>query len=85
MPFRTFIVSDEYFNGFTVSINVKPGSTLQIIIDKVKKSLIEHLTSLNLDMLIKRAEDIVWHIHNMGLDDIIDTDQEVYVCTHCRQ
>ena len=83
---RTFVLSCDLFNGYTVSIDMDYCANLEEIIEAVRRDLIASLDDNDFDILIQRAREKKYHIHDLSYEDIINNkrleNEVIYICSH---
>jgi hypothetical protein len=82
---RNFIVSSELFSDYNIDICLYDISTIDDIIDIMKKKLLEDLKKLNLNLLCDIVDRTNFHIHNFNIEDILTSkpDSRFFICDHC--
>jgi len=85
---REFIISEKTFWGFKTHIDMDKVDTLDQIVQEVINNLRKILIDNNLIVLKetldgeKEHPSLNWHIHNSNLEEILTTNNEIYVCSH---
>jgi len=82
---RTCEISDEFFGGFNIIIDLDYYHSLEDIANYVKNALISSLKRLHLDSLATKAENKKFHIHDKNLLQIhnMPNNTVIWVCGHC--
>ena len=83
--FKEFVISCSEFQGFTRWIDVSQCKNVESIVDTLLSMLERELKGLNLEMLVDRLISCKpqYHIHDITFNDIMQTDDTVYVCRGC--
>jgi ribosomal protein S15P/S13E len=80
---RKFKISDVQFQGFQVNLDMDNIDTLEDICNGVKNALVTHLQENQFEILVSRARNIKFHIHDHQFGDILIKDEDVFwVCSH---
>ena len=79
---RTLICSSDLFQGFEVIIDIRYYQSINEIIEHFKNELISVLNKYKLEILCKKCESINFHIHTHTIDEILMTNDNIYIC-HC--
>lgn len=78
---RTFVFSDDIFQGFTVSLNINNTYTIDKIIDLCVLHLKIILEQLNLEILVTMLSNKRFQLCNTTLSDIFNNpDLKTYIC-----
>ena len=83
---RNFIISSELFSDYNIDICLYDISTIDDIINIIKKKLLEDLKKLNLNILCDIVNERKFHIHNFNIEDILTSKPEsrFFICDHCQ-
>ena len=81
---RKFIISSETFSDYEMYISLYDISTIDDIINIMRKDLIEKLSALKLTNLVKKINNTNFHIHSYTIEDILVSKSEdiFYICDH---
>ena len=81
---RKFTISDEYFSGYSVIINLDIMHNKQDIIDLITDNLKNELTKLGLEMLVSKLLRCKFHIHDYQFEDILLSNKNTifWICNH---
>ena len=84
MPIVTFKMSDEFFQGYEVVLDLDYFETVEEIYAQVTKTLKTHLELHKFEMLLERLNGKKFHIHDETMGTILLKSQEdiVWVCSH---
>ena len=75
-------ISDNIFGGFQHFERITEEITaLDILVERTVNKLREHLTFFNLISAIDRLSEKQFHIHDLTLDEVKQSNAIVYVCT----
>ena len=78
---RTFVFSDDVFQGFTLSLNINNTYTVDKIIDLCVLHLKIILEQLNLEILVTRLSNKRFQLCNITLSDIFNNPNlKTYIC-----
>ena len=78
---RTFVFSDDVFQGFTVNLNINNTYTVDKIIDLCVLHLKIILEQLNLEILLTRLSNKQFQLCNITLSDIFNNPNlKTYIC-----
>ena len=82
-----FTISDEYFSGYEVSLDLNYFESIEDICFQVKQTLITFLEMNNLTALKRKAEKINFHIHDYEFGNLLlmPENTRVWVCSHCKE
>ena len=82
---RLFKLSDEYFHGYEVEIDLDECDSIDEISVKVKNELLGMLRKQKLEMLIKILEKKRFHIHDETFGSILikENYEIVWICCDC--
>ena len=82
---RTFRISDELFQGFTITIDLDYYDSNEEICRQMKKRLVGFFENHNLGTLMTKANEMQLHIHDVDFCQILlsESDNEFWVCGHC--
>jgi len=82
---KTFRISDEFFQGFTVELDLDYYESIDAIAAQAKRTLITLLEQHQLELLVKKAQEQDFHIHDYEIGDILlaDSDTVFWICSHC--
>lgn len=82
---RTFQVSDELFQGFTITIDLDYYDSNEEICCQMKQSLVGFFETHNLETLTASASELQLHIHDVDFGQILlsEPDVKFWVCGHC--
>jgi len=80
-----FILSDELFQGFSVSLDKDDIESLEHVASCVAEKLKSELEKLHLEYLRDRLKQKNFHIHDFSLMDLLQGDDNAtyYVCSGC--
>lgn len=79
---RTFKISHELFQGYTVNLNIEKTYSVLYIAELVKINLLQILTQLNLHILTEKANVIIFHL-DCTIDYICQNPENIFwVCSH---
>jgi hypothetical protein len=84
MAIKTVTISNQYFQGFSRTINVANFSSFKGLSYYMKSQLIAHLELGNLETLIEKAKDLELHSHEFKFyAELIDSDiDNIFLCHH---
>ena len=82
---KVFIISCQYFGGFTISVDINLFEDKKQIILHVLSILKESLDQLSLQSLIDllQANRDNYHIHDFDFGHFFINDGPFYICNHC--
>lgn len=79
---RTFKISHKLFQGYTVNLNIEKTYSVLYIAELVKLNLLQILTQLNLQILMEKANVIIFHL-DCTIDYICQNPENIFwVCSH---
>ena len=84
MAIKTITISNEYFHGFSRTINTANFSSFKGLSYYMKTQLIAYLELGNLENLIKKAEELDLHSHDFKFyAELIDSSiDNISLCHH---
>jgi len=84
MTVLTCKVSDKTFQGFEVKLDLSYIDTVDEICIMVKSTLITHLETYKFEILLDKAKNIQFHIHDyeMGKILMMEENQTLWICNH---
>ena len=84
MAIKTVTISNQYFQGFSRTINVANFSSFKGLSYYMKTQLIAHLELGNLETLITKAKELDLHSHEFKFyAELIDSDiDNIFLCHH---
>lgn len=82
---KTFIISDKLFQGYTVVVDPCLFSSIKELCEYVKGHLKAIAIQNNLNIIVKKIEQLELHIHDLlFIDQVKDSkDDIIYLCSHC--
>jgi len=82
---RTFRVSDDLFQGFTITIDLDYCDSNEEICRQMKQRLVGFFEHHGLKTLATKANKLHLHMHNIDFCQILlsESDKEFWVCGHC--
>ena len=82
---RTFRVSDDLFQGFTITIDLDYYDSNEEICRQMQQSLVGFFGNHGLETLMAKANELRLHMHNIDFCQILlsESDKEFWVCGHC--
>lgn len=83
MTIKQFIISDELFQGFTLTLSIQTFSSIQELTNYFLQKLISYLDTGNLYILLEKAKQIKLHHHIYKFISEIDNDPDdiIYLCS----
>jgi hypothetical protein len=84
MAIKTVTISNEYFQGFSRTINVANFSSFKGLSYYMKTQLIAYLELGNLESLVIKATELDLHSHDFFFyAELIDSDiDNIFLCHH---
>jgi hypothetical protein len=84
MAIKTITISNQYFQGFSRTINVANFSSFKGLSYYMKNQLIAYLELGNLDILVEKAKELELHSHEFKFyAELIDSDiDNIFLCHH---
>lgn len=81
---KTFIISDEIFQGYKLLLDPMLFDSIKSLIEHVKDNIKALLIINNFEILIKKINKIDLHIHEYKfITDIQKSDNNIiYICSH---
>ena len=82
---RRCCISDNEFRGFEIIIDLDYYDSLEEIVGYVKYHLINSLTKLKLESLVKKANEKKFHIHDIEMGNLLMSNEKstIWICGHC--
>jgi hypothetical protein len=80
---RNLEFSSAYFSGFNLSIDIRYFETIDEIINHGKNNLLSVLQKYNFIILIEYFNKCNFHIHTHSLEEILLSNDTIYICDHC--
>ena len=82
---RKCCISDNDFSGFEIIIDLDYYDSLEEIVSYVKTHLIKSLTKLKLELLLVKATEKKFHIHDREIGTILLSEENstIWICGHC--
>lgn len=85
---RNFQVSSELFWGYKITLDISRFDTIKSVITYVKSDLKTFLLSRNLQCLVEKLDESIFHIHEPHdtFEELIHNstnDDIIYICDHC--
>ena len=82
---RRCCISDNEFWGFEIIIDLDYYDSLEEIVAYVKYHLVNSLTKLKLEGMIKKANEKKFHIHDIEMGTLLMSDENstIWICGHC--
>lgn len=77
---KNIIFSSKYFNGFIVKIDIRYTENINDIINYSVNNLLEILKKYNFENLIDILNNTKFHIHTHNYEEILLTNDIIYVC-----
>ena len=79
-------ISDEHFSGFETTVDLDYVDSFEEICELVKKTLCTHLEQYKFDVLIDRANEKKFHVHDLEFGEILINPPEIlWICNHCKE
>jgi len=80
-----FTISDEFFSGYEVPLNLNYFESIEDICFQVKQTLMTFLEINKLEELKRKASEINFHIHDYEFGNLLlmPENTTVWVCSHC--
>ncbi len=77
-------ISCPTFQGFEVDLNINYVESIRDICKQVKSTLITHLETYNFEILLTKAKQIEFHIHDYEIGDILlmENNSTIWICNH---
>ena len=77
-------ISCPTFQGFEVDLNINYVESIHDICKQVKSTLITHLETYNFEILLTKAKQIEFHIHDYEIGDILlmENNSTIWICNH---
>ena len=84
LPRRCCISYNEFW-GFEIIIDLDYYDSLEEIVAYVKYHLVNSLTKLKLEGMIKKANEKKFHIHDIEMGTLLMSDENstIWICGHC--
>tara|TARA_B100000886_G_C20156178_1_gene380126 strand:- start:298 stop:552 length:255 start_codon:yes stop_codon:yes gene_type:complete len=84
MSMRKCKISCPTFQGFEVDLNINYVESIRDICKQVKSTLITHLETYNFEILLTKAKQIEFHIHDYEIGDILlmENNSTIWICNH---
>ena len=84
MPIKTFTISNDYFQGFTRTVNICNFSSFKGLSYYMKTQLISYLELGNLDNLVLKAEELNLHSQDFKFyAELFDSELDnIFLCHH---
>jgi len=84
MPIITFKLSDEFFQGYEVVLDMDYFESNEEICEQITQTLKTHLELHKFEILLAKLKDKVFHIHDEEFGNILLKSQTdvVWVCSH---
>jgi hypothetical protein len=77
-------ISDDLFSGFTVVVDISYHDNIDKIAKYAKDVLVYYMEKEKLEILVVKANEKQFHIHDIPMSDIIsNVDEIIWVCGHC--
>ena len=80
---RKLIASSELFWGFEIIIDIRYYETFEEIITHYHNELLSLLKNNNLIVLYEKCQKCNFHCHTHTLEELLITDNDIYLCDHC--
>lgn len=82
---RKFVASSELFLGFEVYLDINIYDSIDTIINEFYENLLKVLSRYNFEILLEKAKQCKFHIHDFTFDDIYQCDEHdvIYICDNC--
>ena len=81
---RTCKISDDLFFGFTVIVDISYHDNIDKMAKYVKDVLVYYMEKEKLEILVEKANEKRFHIHDVPMSDIVsNSDKTIWVCGHC--
>tara|TARA_B110001452_G_C14817087_1_gene285209 strand:- start:100 stop:411 length:312 start_codon:yes stop_codon:yes gene_type:complete len=80
-----FTISDEFFSGYEVPLDLNYFESIEDICFQVKQTLMTFLEVNKLRELKRKAEKLNFHIHDLEFGNLLLMPENtvVWVCSHC--
>lgn len=76
--------SSTIFGGFQCTINVKGIESIDEVVVLAISQLRDIMEKNRLSELVKKVDEIKWHIHSHTLEDILTSKNDIiWICDHC--
>lgn len=85
---RTFEVSNEYLQGYTIKLDIRHYETVQQIETELKNLIWNFVVENNLTIIGDKIKIECFHIHDVSFEEIMVNDQNnthFWICSHCAQ
>ena len=82
---KTFIISDELFQGYSIIVDVMLFDSIKSLTTYVKEKLKALFVKNNLEILCKKVDKLNLHIHECKFISELQTQDNfiIYLCSHC--
>lgn len=82
---RNFYLSSITFSFYKVELDIRYINSIEEIIIKVRKDLLNTLEKYNLVYLIDQCENCDFHVHSHTYEEILiaNCNDEIYICEGC--
>ncbi len=82
---RNFYLSSSTFSFYKVELDIRYINSIEDIITKVRKDLLNTLEKYNLVYLIDQCKNCDFHIHSHTYEEILiaNPNDEIYICEGC--
>ena len=82
---RNFYLSSSYFSFYRVELDIRYINSIEEIIEKVRKDLLNTLEKYNFVYLIDQCKNCDFHIHSHTYEEILiaNRNDEIYICEGC--
>ncbi len=81
--YKIAIFSCDIFGGFKVMIDTNTCYLLNDIVLQAKEKLKVFLHHNSFEALEQKLNTMSFHIHNSTLEQILSSQEAIYICNHC--
>ncbi len=84
---RTFEVSNEYLQGYTIILDIRHYENIQQIENELKNKIWNFIVDNNLVNIRENIKIDCFHIHDVSFEHILVNDENnmhFWICSHCK-